>query len=87
MTVETWQPGLFERPCGGWEVRANWFESMGNSAPLKCFDDLGAGDLSGAGRALVIGNRLVTQTMWIGAGNSATGGPNFYDACGRPIYR
>jgi hypothetical protein len=68
-TFENVDGYLQQRQGGGWEVRSNWFEQMSNSAPLKCFDDYEAGDLSGAGRALVIGNRLVNQDIWIGAGN------------------
>jgi hypothetical protein len=72
---------LQQRQGGGWEIRSNWFEAMPNAAPLKCFDDFGAGTQSGAGRALVIGNRLQgALTMWVGCGNSANVGPNFYHA-------
>jgi Concanavalin A-like lectin/glucanases superfamily len=80
-TFENIDGYLQQRQGGGWEVRSNWLENMGNVAPLKSFDDFGAGEQSGAGRALVIGNRLVGNlSIWICSGNSATVGPNFYHA-------
>jgi hypothetical protein len=86
-TFENVDGYLQQRQGGGWEVRSNWFENMGNSAPLKCFDDFAAGDTSGAGRALVIGNRLFgALTMWIGSGNGTSTGPSLYHASKQARY-
>ena len=72
---------LQQRQGGGWKVRSNWLENTGSTSPLKGFDDFTGGTQSGAGRALVIGNRLVGGLdMWVASGNSATAGPNFYHA-------
>ena len=77
-TFENVDGYLQQRQGGGWEVRSNWFEKMGSAAPLKCFDDFVAGTKSGAGRALVIGNRLVGNLhMEIPSGDTNAGGqPN-----------
>jgi hypothetical protein len=69
-TFENVQGYFQQRAGGGWEVRSCWFEGLSRTSCLQCWDDFEAGEESGPGRQLVIGNRLVgSHQLWIGAGN------------------
>ena len=74
---------LQQRDGGGWEIRSCWFENMGTGAPLKCADVWA----SNAGPALVIGNRVVNQDIWIMAGGNNPNGPDGHSTNPTPSNR
>jgi Concanavalin A-like lectin/glucanases superfamily/Bacterial Ig domain len=63
-TFDNLDAGYLQQRLGsGWEVRSNWFQSM-TGAPLKSWDDNAVPGVF----PLVIGNRLVSGDLWVGAG-------------------